>query len=72
MGETKESDVYGMGMVIFEASSHHPVSPGSRVKSQVDLLGLDREQAVLQVHRRHCIVESTGWGISSAALRRNL
>lgn len=34
MGETfimKESDVYGMGMVVFEASSHRPLSSGARI-----------------------------------------
>jgi len=30
---TKESDVYGMGMVVYEASSDHPASSDRRVKS---------------------------------------
>ena len=32
---TKEGDVYGMGMVIYEASSHHPVPSRPGVKSHV-------------------------------------
>ena len=40
---TKESDVYGMGMVVFEVSPNLPVSSGVRVKSHVNLLGLDWE-----------------------------
>jgi len=44
---TKESDVYGMGMVVYEASFHRPISSGPGVKSHVNPLGLDGEYAVL-------------------------
>ena len=44
----KESDVYGMGMVVYEASSHLPVSFCLMGKSHLDLLGLDWHCAVLQ------------------------
>ena len=33
---SKESDVYGMGMVAYEASSHPRVSSGSRVESHAN------------------------------------
>ena len=39
---TKESDVYGIGMVVYTVCFHCLVSSGPRVKSHVDLLpGLD-------------------------------
>jgi len=44
---TKESDVYGMGMIVFEASSRRPVSPSGWVKSHSNFLGLDRGQTIL-------------------------
>lgn len=44
---TKESDVYGMGMVAYEASFHHPISSGSGVESHASLLGFDGEYAIL-------------------------
>jgi len=43
----QESDVYGMGMVAYEASRHLPVLPDPRDKSHIDPLGLDRERALL-------------------------
>lgn len=46
---TKESDVYGMGMVVFEASSNCPVPYDASVKSHVNFLGLDGRDAVLRV-----------------------
>ena len=67
--KTQESDVYGIGMVIYEVSFHHPVSSGVRVKSHVYLLGLDREQTILWLWRYRCHVKGTGWGSSSTALR---
>lgn len=39
---TKESDMFGMAMVIYEVSSHCPTSSGVRVKLHINLLGLDR------------------------------
>ena len=46
---TKESDVYGMAMIAYEASSRHPVSPGPRVESHVNRLGLDGERTILRI-----------------------
>jgi len=46
---TKESDVYGIGMVAYEVSSHLPVSSDRRIKSHIDLVGLDREHAIFQM-----------------------
>jgi len=43
---TKEDDVYGMGMIAYEASSHNP---GSTVKPHLDLLGLGGGDSVLLV-----------------------
>lgn len=45
---TKESDMYGMAMVIYEVSLRLAVPSGRRAESDVDSLGLDREEAVLQ------------------------
>jgi len=46
---TKESDVYGMGVVILEASSRRPISSDIRANYHIDLLGLDRGRAVPRV-----------------------
>ena len=46
---TKESDVYGMAMVVYEASSHRPTSSGPRLESHANLPGLDGERAILRV-----------------------
>ena len=46
---TKESDVYGMGMVAYEASSHRPVPSDPKIKSHVDPVGLDRKRAIFQM-----------------------
>jgi len=68
---TKESDVYGMGMVIYEASSHQPVLSAVRVKSHVHLLGLDGGQTVRQLQRYSCFVKNTRWETSPTTLRHN-
>lgn len=39
---TKESDVYGMGMVVYEVSSFPLVSSGRGAQSHTGLLGLGR------------------------------
>jgi len=57
---TKESDVYEMGMVIYEASSHRPVLSGVRFKSHINPLGLDNGQTVLWLRRYRCHVKGTG------------
>jgi len=44
---TKEGDVYGMGMVIYEASSHCPVPSRPRVNLTLTL-GLNGEHAIHQ------------------------
>jgi len=46
---TRESDMYGMGMVIFEVSSSCSARSGVRVELHVNLLGLDGGHAVLWV-----------------------
>jgi len=66
---TRESDVYGMGMVVYEASSYHSVSSNPRVKSHIDLLGFDGEHAVLQMERYHYAAEDTGGGNASTTFR---
>ena len=66
---TKESDVYGMGMVAYEVSSHHPASSGPRVGSHVSFLGLDGDCTILRGQRRTCVAQGTGWGNTSTALR---
>jgi len=48
---TKESDVYGIGMIVYEVSSHRHMSSEPRVESHLNLLGLDGEHAVLQIQR---------------------
>ena len=48
---TKESDVYGIGMVAYQVRSHRLASSGPRVKSHFHLLGLDREHSILWVQR---------------------
>ena len=68
---TKESDVYGMSMIVYEASSHLPVSSSPMVESHLDLLGLDRKGAVLRAQRYRCTVKDTGWGNSQKTLRRS-
>ena len=68
---TPESDVYGIGMVIYEVSSHHPVLTDMSVKSHVDLLGLDGEETVLWLWRYRCHVKGTGWGNSSTSPRQH-
>ena len=68
---TKENDVYGVGMVIFEVSSSCSVRSGVTVESHVNLLGLDRGQAVLRVQRYGRIVKGTGWGVSSTVLSQD-
>lgn len=45
IGVTKNSNVYGIAMVAYEASS--TVSGNPRVKSHVNLLGLEGERALL-------------------------
>ena len=45
---TKESDVYGMAMVIYEASSRRSVSR-VRVRSHVNIQGLDGERPTLRL-----------------------
>ena len=68
---TKESDVYGMAMVVFEAGFHHPVPSSVRANSHVDLLGLDRGSAVLLVQRYRYTVKGTGHGIPPTVLRQD-
>lgn len=68
---TQESDVYGMAMVAYEASSHRPVSSNPMVESHFDLLGLDRAHAILRVQRYPHIVKDTGRGKTPAALQRD-
>ena len=46
---TKESDVYGMAMVIYEARYHRPISFCPRSESHVYITGFDGEKAVLQL-----------------------
>ena len=46
---TKQSDVYGMGMIAYEASPHRLVLFGSKGKSYVDFPGLNGGHTVLQV-----------------------
>jgi len=65
---SKESDVYGIGMIAYEVSSHRPVSSGPRVKSHVDLPGVDGEDAVLRIERCQCVPEDTGRGNASTTL----
>lgn len=65
---TKESDVYGIGMIVYEASSHHSVLSVLRVKSHVCLAGLDGEQAVLQMEQRDGIGKDTRRGNTSTIL----
>ena len=48
---TKESGVYAIGMVVYEASSHRPPLSSPMVKSHVESLGFDREPAVLRMER---------------------
>ena len=44
---SEESDVYGMGMVIYEVSSRYTVPSGATVKSHANLLGLDGGRTIL-------------------------
>ena len=44
----KESDVYGMGMIVYEASSCYIVQPEGQISCK--FLGLDGGRAVLQAH----------------------
>jgi hypothetical protein len=46
---TKQSDVYGMGMIAYEASPYHPMLSGFKGKSYVDFPGLNGGHTVLQV-----------------------
>lgn len=43
---TKESDVYGMAMVFYEARFHQLVLSDLKVKAHVNIPGLDGDQAV--------------------------
>ena len=54
---TKESDVYGMTMVVYEASSHHPASCGPRVTSHADLLGLDGDTPYSECNDRTALAK---------------
>jgi len=68
---TRESDVYGMGMVAYEVSSHHHTSSGLKVKPHVNLLGPDWGYAVLRVRRCHYIGKGIRRGITATALRQD-
>ena len=57
---TKESDVYGMAMVVSEAGYYHPLPSSIRVNSRVDLLGLDGGSAVLLVQRHRYTIKGSG------------
>ena len=48
---TKESDVYSLAMVAYEASFRRPVSSGSRANSHVNPLGPIGRSAIRQVQR---------------------
>ena len=62
---TKESDVYGMGMVVYRVSSHRLISPGTGIKSHVGPpLGLDGERAVLRMRHSHDTGKDTDRGTS--------
>jgi len=57
---SEESDVYGMGMVIYEVISPNPASSCIRVEFHVDLLGLDGGQTILWLRRYRCRVKGAG------------
>lgn len=62
---TKESDVYGIGMVVYTVSFHRLVSSGPRVKSHVDLLpGPNGERAVLRMQQYYDVGKDSGRGTS--------
>ena len=65
---TRESDVYEMAMVIYEARYYRTVSSGPKVRSHASLLGFDGEQTVLQLRRSHHTTKGASWGNSSTTL----
>jgi len=67
---TTESDVYGMGMVVYEASCGCPAPPDPRAKSHINLLGFDGEQAVLRVQQYHRTLKYTCRENTSPTLQR--
>ena len=68
---TKESDVYGMGMVVYEVSSNFPVSSSPTAESRLDPPGLDWKHTVWQTQRRSHVISDTGRGNSPKTLRRD-
>lgn len=64
---TKESDVYEVAMVAYEASFYRLTS--SRLRIIPQLLGLDEENPVFQMERYRNIGEDTARGTSSKTLR---
>jgi hypothetical protein len=48
---TKESDVYGMAMVIYKARSHRSIPPSRKFVSHVNFLGFDGEKSLRRLQR---------------------
>ena len=66
---TKESDVYGMGMVIYEASFQDPTESDSSNQSHMSFLGPSREGAILWAQQLHYGAKCMRRGNSPETLR---